>query len=133
MRPAGAVMHAWPHAVSYMRCNWIMHLILHCGLGVITLHVQRLHHNKNRKAPQGKQKVVNPNYSIMYYKNNNLIGVRRKFGGKEQAFSFGGKRCELSEEQLREYADQALEKLGAGLSEADVSEMMKSAIAPPEF
>ena len=66
----------------------------------------------------------------MYYKSNNFIGVRRKQGGKEQAFSFGGRRCNLSEEQLREYADQALEKLDAGLSEADVAEMIKAALVP---
>ena len=71
----------------------------------------------------------------MCCKNNNLIGVSRKREGKEQAFSsgevgFGGRRCELSEEQLREYADQALEKLDQGLSEADVAEMIKAAVAP---
>ena len=65
----------------------------------------------------------------MYYKNNNLIGVRRKFDGKEQAFSFGGRRCELSEGQLREYGDQALEKLDSGITEDDVAEIIKSAVA----
>ena len=78
------------------------------------------------------QNHSSPDYCITYYKNNNLIGVRRKHGDKKQPFSFGGKRCELSEEQLREYADQAMEKLDAGLSEADVAEMMKAIVANGE-
>ena len=57
----------------------------------------------------------------MYYKASNTIGVRRKQGEKDQAFSFGGKRCRLSEEVLREYADQALEELDSGISEDDVA------------
>ena len=92
------------------------------------LHAQRLQHNQKQIQ---KQKNTSPNYSIMYYKNSNLIGVRRKHGGKEQAFSFGGLKCNHSEEQLREYADQALEKLDAGLSEDDVAQLLKEAVAPP--
>ena len=69
---------------------------------------------------KGKQNKTSPNYSIMYYKNSNIIGVRRKRGGKEQAFSFGGTKCKLSEEHLRGYADQALENLDAGILEGDV-------------
>jgi hypothetical protein len=106
-----------------------MHLILHCGIEVVTLHVQRLQHKRN--TPKGKQKNTSPNYSIMYYKAGNLIGVRRKQGEQQQAFSFGGKWCGFNEAQLREYADQALEKLDSGLSEADVAEMMKAVVAPP--
>ena len=98
-----------------------MHLILHCGCEVIAKAKKNTH--------KGKQKNTSPNYSIMYYKNSNNIGARRRHGRKEQAFSFGGRKCQLSEEQLREYADQALEKLGSGLSEADVAGMIKAAIA----
>ena len=37
-------------------------------------------------------------YGIMYYQNNS-IGVRAKFGQKNQLFSFGGKHCGKTEEQ----------------------------------
>jgi len=29
-------------------------------------------------------------YCVMYYKKNNSIGIRQKYGGKQQVFSFGG-------------------------------------------
>lgn len=56
----------------------------------------------------------------MYYKNNNSIGIRRKFGQKEQCFSFGGKKCSMTETQLRGFGDDAMRKIDQGMSEADV-------------
>ena len=44
---------------------------------------------------------------VMWYKNTQCIGIRRKFGGKEQCITFGGKRVGLTEEKGRGFADEA--------------------------
>ena len=67
-------------------------------------------------------------YGILYYKNSNSIGMRRKFGGGEQCFSFGGKRCGLTEEVLRSFASDALQKLENGMSEAEVKAWSHEAV-----
>ena len=48
-------------------------------------------------------------YQKMWYKRTHRIGLRRAFDGKEQFFSFGKKS--VSEEDLRDLGDKALEKL----------------------
>ena len=68
------------------------------------------------------------NYGKMYYKNGHCIGIRRKFDLCDTAFSFGGKRCKLSEERLRQYGDQVVDKLHAGEKEADVKAWIKEII-----
>ncbi|CAE7684291.1 unnamed protein product [Symbiodinium sp. CCMP2592] len=55
-------------------------------------------------------------YTCMYYKKDNKIGVRIivKFDGKKfekQVFSFGGRRCDMSEEALRKIGWQAVAKM----------------------
>ena len=49
-------------------------------------------------------------YGVMYYKNNNSIGLRRKFGNKGQCFSFGGAKCRLDEAALRGFAKDCQKK-----------------------
>ena len=76
---------------------------------------------------------VNGGYMKMYYGNGNLIGIRRKLPepGKNvgtQIFSFGGKFCGKSEEQLRELGDRVLRILNVeGMSEADALAWAKQA------
>ncbi len=55
-------------------------------------------------------------YAILYYKSNNSIGIRAKFGEKNQLFSFGGKRAEKSQAQLREIAKEVVDLLKTGAS-----------------
>ena len=57
-------------------------------------------------------------YGIMYYKNNS-IGVRAKFGLKNQLFCFGGKYCGKTEEQLRAIGVVIVRDLLLGFSVAD--------------
>ena len=53
----------------------------------------------------------------MYYKNFNKIGIRRRFGGKEQCFSFGGTTCFLGEQALKVLGCAVLTKLDDGQTE----------------
>ena len=55
----------------------------------------------------------------MWYKNAAAFGIRQAFGLKRQMFQLGGKRCTLSQDQLREIADAAVLKLAEGSSVAD--------------
>ena len=57
-------------------------------------------------------------YGIMYFKNNS-IGVRAKFGLKNQLFCFGGKYCGKTEEQLRAIGVVIVRDLHHGFSVAD--------------
>lgn len=68
-------------------------------------------------------------YSVMYYKNNNSIGIREKFGDKRQILSFGGAKIALKEDGLRGWADQVLGKLDEGQSIKTVKNWVKSMIA----
>ncbi len=68
-------------------------------------------------TPLQTQEVCSTKYSVMYYKKHNTLGIRRKFGNKGQAFSFGGTRVGHSEAVLRGFADDALKKLDAGAKE----------------
>ncbi len=76
---------------------------------------------------------VNGAYMKMYYGNGNFVGIRRKMPdpGKKvgtQIFSFGGKFCGKSQEQLREIGDRVLRKLNVdGMSEADALAWAKKA------
>ena len=60
-------------------------------------------------------------YGKLYYKNSNIIGIRRKFGDCHQVFSFGGKRSCAGEGVLRAFGEDVLRKLGAGQSEKEVA------------
>ena len=57
-------------------------------------------------------------YGIMYYKNNS-IGVRAKYGLKNQLFCFGGQHCGKTKEQLRAIAVVIVSDLHRGFSVAD--------------
>ena len=64
----------------------------------------------------------------MYYGRYNTIGIRRKFAEGNQVFSFGGKRCRLSEETLRDFGKMCLKKLDDGETEKQVKTWVKAAI-----
>ncbi len=67
-------------------------------------------------------------YSVMYYKNSKQIGIRRKTGKTDTAFSFGNLSCGLDELSLRGFADQVLKKLDEGESERAVHDWVWAAI-----
>ena len=67
-------------------------------------------------------------YLVMYYKNEIKIGIRRKFDKKDTAFELGGKDCDLGEDALRSFADDALRKLDSGESEENVAEWARAAV-----
>ena len=75
------------------------------------------------------QEYQSARYGVMWYINGQNIGIRRKFGGKEQCITFGGKRCGKSEEICRSFADEALKKLDAGVSEDDVKMWCDEAVS----
>ena len=58
------------------------------------------------------QAYTSVNYSILWYKNDNCIGFRRKTGDKKQCMSFRSRTC--SEKKMRKVADECLKKLDAG-------------------
>ena len=68
------------------------------------------------------------NYQVLWYKNASNVGIRRKFGGKEQIFLFGGKRSGLTEEKGRSFGDDALQKLDAGMTENEVEDWAKAVV-----
>ena len=61
----------------------------------------------------------------MWYKNSSSVGIRQKFGKKQQAFSFGGRKSSLTKEALLELGDECVRKLNGGMSEADVKSWVK--------
>ena len=64
----------------------------------------------------------------MWYKNCNNIGVRRKFGGHEQCFSFGGKRCGLGKDALKDLGYMVLKKLDDDETEDAVKAWVDAAV-----
>ena len=56
-------------------------------------------------------------HSVLYYKNTHIIGIRQKvrIGGR-QLFSFGGKHCEATEQELRDVGIEVCKKLADGWS-----------------
>ena len=73
------------------------------------------------------QEHVSKKYQVLWYKLSNMVGIRRKFGDKQQIFSFGGRRSGLTEEKGRSFGDDALKKLDAGMTEKEVEAWAKSA------
>ena len=59
------------------------------------------------------QAYTSKSYLVNYYKNSDIIGIKKKGGG--QLFSFGNKK-ELGEERLRAWADDVLKELDKGMS-----------------
>ena len=74
------------------------------------------------------QEYTSKNYSVLYYRNTCSIGLRRKTGGKEQIYSFGGKKYKRAEKVLRGFADECLRKLDAGVSEGEVKRWADSQV-----
>ena len=68
----------------------------------------------------------NKDYTIMWYKASDTIGIRRTSGIKPQVISFGGRKCTKNEVELRAIAARCLEKLGGGSSEATVKDWAKA-------
>jgi hypothetical protein len=60
-------------------------------------------------------------YSLCYYSKQdaNTIGIKTKFGAKKQIFSFGGRRCTKTEEEMREIAMVIIADLNAGMPVLD--------------
>ena len=76
------------------------------------------------------QEYESTKYGVLWYKNTDMVGIRRKFGKKEQCFSFGGKKAGLTEEKGRAFGDDALRKLDGGMTEAQVKEWADRAVQP---
>ena len=90
----------------------------------------KIHFHEHARSPYISQDTASQKYGIMYYKNGNMIGVRRKFGDGKQCFSFGGSRCSLSEATLRGFGDDCLKKLNDGESEEVVRAWVRDATKP---
>ena len=59
------------------------------------------------------QAYTSKSYLVNYYKNTDIIGIKKKGGG--QLFSFGNKK-ELGEDRLRAWADDVLKELDKGMA-----------------
>ena len=58
-------------------------------------------------------------YAMMYYKKSNTIGIREKFGNKQQIFGFGGKKEPVkTESQLRGIAKEIIMDMNMGMGKA---------------
>ena len=54
------------------------------------------------------------NYRVENYKKQSLMGIRQKFAPKKQLFTFGGKHCGKSEDELFRIVREAMKKLETG-------------------
>lgn len=65
-------------------------------------------------------------YHVMWYKNSNSYGIRRKFGNHGQAFCVGNKSCQKTKEQLLVISNEAIKKIeNAEMSEAEAKTWAK--------
>ena len=83
---------------------------------------------KAKKMPEAAAHTPNK-YTKMWYKNGWNIGIRQMFGEKKQIFSFGGKRCEKSEEQLKLLATEIVNDLQGGMDPDEACRKAKEAAA----
>ena len=60
-------------------------------------------------------------YTIDYYckGGKNTIGIKTKFGARNQILSFGSTRCTKTAEEMREFAAVIVADLHAGMSASD--------------
>ena len=58
-------------------------------------------------------------YGVMWYKRDRSCGIRAKFGAQQQLFSFGGKSCTKTKEEMRAFGWVLVADLHAGASIAD--------------
>ena len=63
---------------------------------------------------EDKPAGIKPTYHLLWYKNSRLIGIRQSFGAKTQICSFGGKKCDKSEKDLRHIGGLAIDRLSTG-------------------
>ena len=78
-----------------------------------------------------KKRYMSQKYGKMWYRNSHTVGIRRKFGDKRTAVSFGGRGCEVSKEDLYDkFGEEVLKKLDEGMSEEDVKAWVDQAIKP---
>ena len=76
-----------------------------------------------------RQDLEPKRYSIMYYKNNNSVGIRKMSDPKQpQIFSFGGKNCGQTERALREIGVAVIKKLRDGMSDDAAREWARAKI-----
>ena len=62
-------------------------------------------------------------YKVEYYKNNNSIGIKTPLGNKKkQILSFGGKKSEKTEAELREIAKRVVKLLCEGTPIAEAKQ-----------
>ena len=67
-------------------------------------------------------------WTVMYYKANNTMGIRRKFAAKNQIFSFGSKST-MTKHELEKVGKLCVIKMLEGKSEEDVAVWAKSVVA----
>ena len=60
------------------------------------------------EAPEEKS------YEVLYYKNSNCVGLRRKYGAKNQVFSFGGVNATKTKAQMREIGADIAKRIATG-------------------
>ena len=73
-------------------------------------------------------------YSILWYKKDQRIGIRQKFGEKKQICSFGGSKCGKSEGVLRKIGGMAIDRLSMGtLEETDCKQWCEDEIDVPDL
>ena len=68
---------------------------------------------KAAAAPEAPEKR---SYQVLWYKNGNNVGIRERFGGKKQIFSFGGKLCTKSKAELLGIANDVVGDLHEGMN-----------------
>ena len=68
---------------------------------------------KAAAAPEAPEKR---SYQVLWYKNGHNVGIRERFGGKKQIFSFGGKLCTKSKAELLGIANDVVGDLHEGMN-----------------
>ena len=71
--------------------------------------------------PAGEEPPKN-DYGIMWYAKQKTIGIRAKFGRKNQVFSFGGMRCTKTEAEMKTIAKTIVADLHNGMSVVDAKQ-----------
>ena len=58
-------------------------------------------------------------YPPMWYKNSHQIGIKAKFGAKQQVLSFGGMACTKTKKQMQDIGKEIIKDLNGGMSYKD--------------
>jgi hypothetical protein len=70
-------------------------------------------------ADAGAPVPAAPDYGIMYYSKAKTIGIRAKFGRKNQVLAFGKGSCTKSKAQMKKIGSTIVADLRAGMAVAD--------------